>query len=799
MAFCIFILLSEISGLSSLVEFFGGTTIAVGLFVTAGLMLLNYLRSLKVAAVGAAVGMKALNLAMRAHPLLLFTGIATAILGMIGSLKAFGKEVDKTAANHAKLESVQKSLAEKAAQFKAQQQALERTVTSIVEAWDSYKDPVIRLPFAAEARSALMWMNKLQSEMSHINEDVAVYQDYIRDLKKRRIGMFGDPEEMERIDKQIRGFEKGIRRYRNTAVAAGVSVGQAFQKSMKQLAKFKPEDIGSSFVAAVISKKDKSEIEALAMLEKDIISRATAVEASLLNAKKAYDATMRTSSNVKERNAAIRLYEDTVRKLLPQYIAIEEAANKITVSTKQIMGRTKDYANALLRVRKQLAKMKEEYAVLVTDDPFLEMHLNTKRRVQEISLEYDKYNKKLIDLNAQIAKRPDAAITKELRKQHRQLTSITGVLREQEVTVRKIGAEKANILRKEIADGVHKIRVETELFNIEQKIQNLKRAGASALAIYREEISLSNQKVDIKVRELELEKQLAIAKFDGAKVVELTAKMAAEKAKKVEAPEQKQVEMEMVATAGVIPEDIFSQRQALLDAEYVQYADFVNDKAELDAWYVFKKQELQQEEKANSEKLRQAELSGAANIAGSLGSLLETMNANREKKSRKMFEVMKVANVAEATINTYAAATKALKDTPGPPWVGMAAAAAIVTAGLANVSNIASTSFGGGGGGGAAAGAAPSEYKYYSYEQSGYAGTGWRPGEGQGGYNEYADVGKRTDTTTSGGVTQKITINAMDAKSVKQLVDDNPDVFLDPVRQDIKDGGETREVIRNYA
>jgi hypothetical protein len=182
-----------------------------------------------------------------------------------------------------------------------------------------------------------------------------------------------------------------------------------------------------------------------------------------------------------------------------------------------------------------------------------------------------------------------------------------------------------------------------------------------------------------------------------------------------------------------------------------------------------------------------------------MGSLLETLNANREKKSRKMFEAMKVANIAQATINTYAAATAAMKDTPGPSWVKMAAAASIVAAGLANVSNIAATSFGGGGGGGGGGGAAEKpEYKYYSYEQSGYAGTGWRPGEGQGGYNEYAST-KTTPADQGVTVVQKISITALDSKSVEQLVNDNPEIFVAPVIQDIKDGGPVKDVIIDYA
>ncbi|MCK5617315.1 phage tail tape measure protein [Candidatus Pacearchaeota archaeon] len=787
------------TGLAAVVEALGAITVATGLFVVAGAALIKYLIGLKVASVGAAVGMQALNLAMKAHPLLIFTGIAAAVFGIIGALKIFRKEVDKTASNHAKLEAVQDSLAKKAAQFKAQQQALERTVTSIVEAWDSYREPVIRLPFAAEARSALMWMNKLQSELSNINEDMGIYQDHIRELKKRRIGMFGDPDEMDRIDKQIKQFEKGIRRYRNTAVAAGVSVGQAFEKSMKQLGKYKPEDIGGSFVAAVLSKKDKTEVEALAMLEQDIISRAKQVEQSLLSAKKAYDATMATSSNVKERNAAIKLYEDTVRKLLPQYIAIEEAANKITVSTKQIMGRTKDYANALLRVRKQLAKMREEYKVLVTDDPFLKIHLNTKRRVQEIGLEYDKYNKKLREVNAQIAARPEAAITKELKKQWTQLTQITGVLRQQEATVKKIGNEKARILRKEIADGVHKIRIETELFNIEQKIDALKQGGGTALAIYREEVALSNQMVGIKVRELEAERQIAIAKFDGAKVVELSAKIASERGKKVGAPEQLQAELEIVGGAGLMPEDLFAQKQATLDAEKDQYAQFITDKAELDSWYMLRKIELEKEAANNTRAAAKLTHQGWKDGASAIVNTLEVLSTLQGKKSRSMFETLKVARIAQATVATYTAANEVLASpAEGPSWVRIASAAAIITAGLANVASIASTSFSGGGGGGGASAAASGEYKYYSYEQSGYAGTGWRPGDREGGYNEYMGSKQGATAEKATAVTQKIIINAMDAKSVKQLVDDNPEVFIAPVIQDIKDSGKTKEVIRDY-
>lgn len=786
------------TGLSTFVGAIGSTNAAIGLVFISGAMLIKYLFGITRAAGAAALSMSALKVVMMAHPVFLFAGIAAAIFAAIGAFKLFGKEVDKTAENHKKLAAVQDSIASKAAAFKAQQQALERTVTSIVEAWDAYKDPVIRLPFADHARDALMWMGKMESELSNINETIATYEDHIAGLEGRKSDIF-DSAGMKDINRQIARFQKGIDRAKDMTVIAGDSIEQSFRKILGSLQKYDPEKIGASFVKGVLS-KGASELEALVKLERDITSMAGAAESSLQKAKKRYNEGMIAAKDSLEAQRAVTVeYNATVRGILPKYIAIEEAANKITVSTRKLMGQTKDYANALLRVRKQLVKMQEEYKVLVTDDPFLEIHLNTKRRVQEIGLEYDKYNKKLLAVHAQIKKYPEAAVTEELKKQRRQLTQITGVLKDQRDTVKKIGAEKADILRREIADGVHKIRVETELFNIEQKIQALKLAGGSALAIYRQEISLSNQKIDIKVRELELEKQLAIAKFDGAKVVELSARIESARAGKITAPEQKQAEMEMVAGAGVTPEDLFAQRQTQLQADYELYAQHVNDKSELDAWYMFKKQELDNQQAVNSEKLRRAELQGASNVAGSIGSILDTANSLREKKSRQMFEAMKVANIAQATIDTYAGATAAYKDTPGPVWVKSAAAAMAVASGLANVARISQTSFGGGGGGAAGGGESTPEYKYYSYEQSGYAGTGWRPGEGQGGFNEYSETRPGFTSEKATPIVQEINISAVDAKSIETLVNENQAIFTAPTIQDIKDGGPTKDVIVNYA
>ena len=264
------------------------------------------------------------------------------------------------------------------------------------------------------------------------------------------------------------------------------------------------------------------------------------------------------------------------------------------------------------------------------------------------------------------------------------------------------------------------------------------------------------------------------------------------------APEQLQAELELVGGAGVAPEELLAQKQSRLNDEWLQYDKFIKDKAELDSWYNLRKWELEKEAGANTRAAAKITHQGWKDGASAIVNTLEALSTVQGKKSRTMFETLKVARIAQATISTYAAANDAMAETPGPSWVKIASAAAIITSGLANVASIASTSFSGGGGGGGASAAASGEYKYYSYEQSGYAGTGWKPGDREGGFNWYASSKPKADAGGQSTVVQKITINAMDAKSVKQLVDDNPKIFVAPIIQDIKDSGETKEVIRNY-
>ncbi len=95
--------------------------------------------------------------------------------------------------------------------------------------------------------------------------------------------------------------------------------------------------------------------------------------------------------------------------------------------------------------------------------------------------------------------------------------------------------------------------------------------------------------------------------------------------------------------------------------------------------------ELQQEQM-----LQQQKYALAANAAGLIGGIAQSLFIATGKKNREFFEIMKIASTAEAIINTATGATKALAQ---GGWFGIAMAAAIVAAGMAQVATIQAQQF----------------------------------------------------------------------------------------------------------
>lgn len=188
---------------------------------------------------------------------------------------------------------------------------------------------------------------------------------------------------------------------------------------------------------------------------------------------------------------------------------------------------------------------------------------------------------------------------------------------------------------------------------------------------------------------------------------------------------------------------------------------------------------------ANEKATNYMKVAGAKATFSALAGAAQAFYALSEGKSKSFFKLYKLASIAEATISTFKTAQYADEwgTRTGSPILGKVWAAAAIVTGMARVAAIQAMQPGmgaAGGGGGGGGGGGSSGYKYFEYESSKY-GTGWRAGEGQGPSN------------------YNIIINAVDAKSFKALVDENPEAITGVVTRDIKDGGETKDAINEYA
>jgi hypothetical protein len=182
---------------------------------------------------------------------------------------------------------------------------------------------------------------------------------------------------------------------------------------------------------------------------------------------------------------------------------------------------------------------------------------------------------------------------------------------------------------------------------------------------------------------------------------------------------------------------------------------------------------------SREKKISQAALAYRSEIASDLSDILNDVYELGGERQEAFFYLSKAAAAAEAIINGYVAAGKA-EATLGPAGTGYASY--FIAAGYARAAIIAAQTLTGASGGSsdsssstsssAASGSTTNEYKYWDYESSKY-GTGWRPGEGQG--NTYIVAGDVYGT------------DKFEEKVNKA------------VQQNIKDSGETRDVIRRYA
>jgi hypothetical protein len=104
----------------------------------------------------------------------------------------------------------------------------------------------------------------------------------------------------------------------------------------------------------------------------------------------------------------------------------------------------------------------------------------------------------------------------------------------------------------------------------------------------------------------------------------------------------------------------------------------------------------------NSRMEQEKRLSMAANVMGSLSSLVDAFAVQDEKKKRQLFMVSKALNLSQAATNTYLGVTAALAETKGlTGFERWGNAIAVGVAGAANMAKIATTRFGGTAGGGA--------------------------------------------------------------------------------------------------
>lgn len=178
------------------------------------------------------------------------------------------------------------------------------------------------------------------------------------------------------------------------------------------------------------------------------------------------------------------------------------------------------------------------------------------------------------------------------------------------------------------------------------------------------------------------------------------------------------------------------------------------------SFYADEKQREEQEK--NDRKMYEMRLSAAQDMAQGVAQTFETLYQIGGKQAHKYFELYKAAAISETIISTYKAAQAAYAfgTEIGGPGAGAAMATIAIAAGMAKVAAIEAQNFGRSAGGTAAGGYSTvgeqnNPYRYFNYEQS-QNGTGWRPGQGQTNINIYA----------------------MDSKSFKQYLEENPEGVL---------------------
>lgn len=678
------------AAVSFLTEKFGGLNVALATlggvtFVLAAknaVMLGNSIRTL---ATSTALFAGALNL-LKAHPILIGVTVLTAALSALGSMfLANKKKLNQLSLAHDEDAKAKEKSRIAAERLKMEEKALARAVTDLTEAWEALKRPVVTLPFASKAEEVLLYMNKMKVGTAAFNEQIRESSAIIKGLEAGREEARGRGAvgAVQVYNKQIETVKNNLIKAKEEVKAFGLETATSFRKSFTELLAFKPAEMARGVVKGILGRGQVDELDALIKYQRELKSNATAIVNEVKRINEVHVHGTQDAEGFTKKMAAV----------VQKYKALQQIANKVSISLSKLTNKTKDYTNALIAAEKGAIRLTQQLEDLKTKEPLDKIALKTARQYGEVSLTLLKFEEKRQKIQAKLKGPLGEGVRGELVKQRDALDQIVSFYGDQLGLIVDIGEE----MKKQATETITGGAIPGAFTEAAQMIQRL-----SLQKDYHAELQ-KNEK----------ENQEEIARIEVA-----------------------------------MAEQRFQKNLAFTQGMLSQAGNFANSM-----------------------------MAFARNKANADGKVTQ----QEEKRMKKVFKMQKAVSISQAMISTYTAATAAMDPVKGVgPVAGPALAAAIIATGLANVAVIASQKFSGGATGGGGGGGAAQGYKYFDIQATKY-GTGYRPGEEQGG----------THVTYN--------INAVDAPSFKALVEKDPTIITEVVQQDIKDRGKTKEVIQKYA
>jgi TP901 family phage tail tape measure protein len=713
-----------------------------------------------------------------------------ASIALIGALSALGamftrnkKKMNELAL--AKDKDIEKTRrqAQVAAELRAEQARLEEAVTKLSEAWDKIKDPIAKLPMVAKIREIVAQMDLMSMSTDAYNVRIGKLEKSLAGQVKAfdNLGKSAKESLIKQFSDQVKETTYRLKELKSEAGKVGGEIAHSFRTAFAALAETKPGQLAAETISGILGRSTTDELKALADYRKYLEKTGDALVARARAINKEHKAGTIDAKGL----------EKEMKKLLIDYKAYEEIANKVRVSLSKLTRRTKDYSNALRAAQKGVIGLQQKLADLKETDPITKIGLQTARDLATTNLTLLKFEEKrakvTAKLNSKIAS-PEARV--ELLKQEGILGKIVAAYFKQLDLISETGnlrksqaAEARKLDFGEIEAGHAKLKLEAE-----QKLLNIRKIMKTISPVegLMKEVELENKKLNILIRQKQARLDAIRAEKIGSKdkdleIARLELELAQLRGQKAGVPS---VETQ---TAGAIPAEVselLSMQNKLDQMKLARdgYLEYLRESGATEVEIARAKEEAKTQIEDQSNQMRFSAMQN--NINMTLG-LMDILYVASGSKNKKLFLAMKAAAFGQAIISAHQAAALALANPPGPPTTIPMAATALkmgyLNAGMIAAQTFASMSAKGGGsmaaGGG---GGGDRGYKYFDLQATKY-GTGFRPGEEQG----------ATQVTYN--------INAVDAKSFKALVEENPSAITEVVQQDIKDNGKTKEVIKNYA